>query len=147
MSFFKDLIYLLMRDTEREAETQAEREKQAPCRERDMGLDPGYPGSRPRLKAVLNWRATGTAQYSKIKSLYLEKFNLCTLFTFPNKVLFKISQIICYWKLSNLSAILEGQDNWPERASHMCFIGPVSELIIGSSRMATKSFQQKWKGF
>ena len=34
-----------MRDTEREAETQservAEREKQAPCRELDVGLDPG----------------------------------------------------------------------------------------------------------
>ena len=27
------------------------REKQAPCREPDMGLDPGSPGSRPGLKA------------------------------------------------------------------------------------------------
>ena len=41
-----------MRDTEneREAETQAE-EKQAPCREPDVGLDPGIPGSCPGLKA------------------------------------------------------------------------------------------------
>ena len=39
-----------MRDTEREAETQA-REKQAPCREPDARLDPRTPGSRPGLKA------------------------------------------------------------------------------------------------
>ena len=40
-----------MRDTEREAETQAERERQAPCREHHVGLDPGTPGSRPGPKA------------------------------------------------------------------------------------------------
>ena len=36
---------------ERKAETQAEREKQAPCREPDVGLDPRTPGSRPESKA------------------------------------------------------------------------------------------------
>ena len=36
-----------MRDSGGEAETQAKREKQAPCREPDAGLDPGCPGSRP----------------------------------------------------------------------------------------------------
>ena len=40
-----------MRDTERERQTHGQREKQAPCREPDMGLDPGTPGSRPGLKA------------------------------------------------------------------------------------------------
>ena len=38
---------------ERELETQAEG-KQAPCREPDVGLDPGSPGSGPGLKAALN---------------------------------------------------------------------------------------------
>ena len=38
-----------MRDTEREAETQ-QREKQAPCKEPDVGLDPGSPGSCPGPK-------------------------------------------------------------------------------------------------
>ena len=47
-----------MRDThrerrEREAETR-QREKQAPCRKPDMGLNPESLGSRPRLKAALN---------------------------------------------------------------------------------------------
>ena len=44
-----------MRDTEneREAETQAE-EKQAPCREPDVGLDPGIPGSCLGQRQVLN---------------------------------------------------------------------------------------------
>ena len=41
------------RERAREAETQAEGEA-APCREPDMGLDPGTPGSRPGLKVVLN---------------------------------------------------------------------------------------------
>ena len=48
--FFKYFIYLFMRDTERMAETQA-REKQAPCRDPDVGFDPGSPGSRPGPKA------------------------------------------------------------------------------------------------
>ena len=49
---------------ERGAETQAkgeagrgrsrQREKQAPCRKPNTGLDPGFPGSHPGLKAVLN---------------------------------------------------------------------------------------------
>ena len=51
--FFKR-FYLFIHDRhtdrEREAETQ-EREKQASCREPDMGLDLGSPGSRPEPKA------------------------------------------------------------------------------------------------
>ena len=46
--FFKDLIYLFMRDTEREKQRHRQREKQAPCREPDGGLDPR---SHPGLKA------------------------------------------------------------------------------------------------
>ena len=49
---FKDLIYLFMRDTHRERKRQGQREeKQDPCREPDMGLDPGTPGSGPEPKA------------------------------------------------------------------------------------------------
>ena len=40
-----------MRHTEREAETQAEGEKQAPCREPDARLNPRTPGSQPKPKA------------------------------------------------------------------------------------------------
>ena len=46
-----------MRDTHREAETQAEGE-QAPCREPDVGLDPGSPGSHAGPKVALNRWAT-----------------------------------------------------------------------------------------
>ena len=38
-----------MRDRERETDRQTE--KQAPCRESDMGLHPGTPGLRPGTKA------------------------------------------------------------------------------------------------
>ena len=51
---FSKKIYLFMRDTHRERQRHSQREKQAPCRESDMGLDPGAPGSRPGLKAALN---------------------------------------------------------------------------------------------
>ena len=47
-----------MRDTEtqrdREMQRHRQREKQAPCREPDVGLDPGTPESLPGLKAALN---------------------------------------------------------------------------------------------
>ena len=44
--FFKDFIYLFMRHTQREAENrQRQREKQAPCRKPDAGLDPESAGS------------------------------------------------------------------------------------------------------
>ena len=47
-----------MRDTERETETETDRhrqgEKQAPCREPNVGLDPESPGSGSGLKGVLN---------------------------------------------------------------------------------------------
>ena len=46
---------LFVRDTggEREAEHR-QREKQVPCREPDVGLDRGTPGSGPEPKAELN---------------------------------------------------------------------------------------------
>ena len=40
-----------MRVTERETQSHRQREKQAPCREPDAGLDPETPGSRPEPKA------------------------------------------------------------------------------------------------
>ena len=43
-----------MRDTERERQRHKQREKEAPCREPDMGLDPRSPSSHPGLKAELN---------------------------------------------------------------------------------------------
>ena len=59
--FFKDLIYLLMRNTQTERHRHRQTEKQAPCREPDAGLDPGSPGSRPGLQAALNHCTTGAA--------------------------------------------------------------------------------------
>ena len=40
-----------MRDTERERQRHRQGEKQAPCREPDMGLYPGIPGSCSEPKA------------------------------------------------------------------------------------------------
>ena len=40
-----------MRDTEKERQRHRQMEKQAPCRELDVRLDPGTPGSRPEPKA------------------------------------------------------------------------------------------------
>ena len=43
-----------MSDTQRERQRLRQKEKQAPCREPDVGLDSGTPGSHPRLNAALN---------------------------------------------------------------------------------------------
>ena len=40
-----------MRDRERERQRHRQKEKQVPCREPNVGLDPGTPGSRPGPKA------------------------------------------------------------------------------------------------
>ena len=48
-----------MRDRERQRHRQ--REKQAPCREPDVGLDPESPGPHSRLKVALNCWAIGAA--------------------------------------------------------------------------------------
>ena len=49
--FFKDFIYLSMRDTEGERQRQRQREKQVPCEKPDAGLDPRTVGSCPEPKA------------------------------------------------------------------------------------------------
>ena len=49
------------RHTERHRHRQKQREKQALCRELYMDLNPGSPGSHPRLKAALNHWATRAA--------------------------------------------------------------------------------------
>ena len=43
-----------MTDTQRERQRHRQREKQTPCREPDMGLDPGSPRSGPGPKVGLN---------------------------------------------------------------------------------------------
>ena len=48
--FFKDFIYVFMKDAERQAETQAEGEAGS-SQGADAGLDPRAPGSRPGPKA------------------------------------------------------------------------------------------------
>ena len=47
--FFR--FYWLIHERHRERWRHRQREKQAPCREPDAGLDPRTPGSRPELKA------------------------------------------------------------------------------------------------
>ena len=49
--FFKIYLFIYDRHIEIERQRQRRREKQAPCREPDVGLDPGTPGSRPGPKA------------------------------------------------------------------------------------------------
>ena len=51
LNFYKDFIYLFMKDTHTERQRHRQREKQGPCREPDVGLDPRTPGLCPGLKA------------------------------------------------------------------------------------------------
>ena len=43
-----------MRDRDREGQRHRQTEKQASCREPDVGLNPRVPGSGPGLKVALN---------------------------------------------------------------------------------------------
>ena len=52
-NFFLNL-FIHEKQRDREVETQAEREKQTPCREPNVGFNPGSPGSCPGPKAALN---------------------------------------------------------------------------------------------
>ena len=47
-------VFIYSQGTQRESQGHRQREKQAPCREPDVGLDPESPGSCPGLKAALN---------------------------------------------------------------------------------------------
>ena len=61
-----------MRDTHTERQRHREREKQAPQREPDVGLDPWTQGSRPEPKAVaqpLSHPGIPSAIFFKIKLL------------------------------------------------------------------------------
>ena len=49
--FFKDFLNLFIRERHTERGRDRQREKQAPCREPDAGLDPRTTGSRPEPKA------------------------------------------------------------------------------------------------
>ena len=63
-----------MRDTQREAETQAEGEAGSiPCSEPDVGLDPGSPGPHPGLQAAPNRCATRAALNSYFLKSYMNK--------------------------------------------------------------------------
>ena len=60
-----------MRGTERKRQRHRQREKQAPFREPDVGLDPRCPGSHPGLQAAPNRCATGAALSLPFFLIYL----------------------------------------------------------------------------
>ena len=83
--FFLRCHLFIHRDAERERQRHRQREKQAPYREPDMGLDPGSPGSRPGLQAVLNRCTTGAAHlpvYISLWLIFLLSHSLMPLFKF-----------------------------------------------------------------
>ena len=63
--FLKKDFCLFIHGRHRERQRHRQREKQAPCREPDVGLNPRSPGSRPGLQAALNCCATGAAPESR----------------------------------------------------------------------------------
>ena len=59
--FFFNILFIY--SGEGRGQRHRQREKQAPRREPNVGLDPGSPGSHPRLQAALNRCTTGAAQH------------------------------------------------------------------------------------
>ena len=83
-----------MTDTERERQKHRQREKQTPCREPKVGLNPGFPGSRPGLKVALNCWGCPVLRSSLLgrrkldhqeKKIIINKNNL-----FFKKIMFKV---------------------------------------------------------
>ena len=64
-NFFQKIFYLFTheRHTESERQRPRQREKQAPCGEPDVGLDPGTPGSQPGLRQTLHHGAPGVPDF------------------------------------------------------------------------------------
>ena len=98
-----------MRDTERERQIHRQREKQAPCRETDVGLDPESPGSLPEPKAItqllshpgIPMKAFYTSFYLPPKTLALQDQG-CTLFIFGISLDYPIQYILQYaWHTVN----------------------------------------------
>ena len=52
--FFKDFIYLLIRDTQRERQRHRQREKQDPCKEPNVELNPGSQNHALGQRQMLN---------------------------------------------------------------------------------------------
>ena len=72
-------FYLFIHERDRETQRHRQREKQALCREPDVGLDLGPPGSHPGLQAALNHRAT---QGSPPYEILMPRYTLCYLCTY-----------------------------------------------------------------
>ena len=74
--FCLDFIYLFMTDTQRR-QRHRQREKQAPCREPDVGLHSKTPGSRPEPKADdQSLRHPGSTLLSLLFSFFMEFMSL-----------------------------------------------------------------------
>ena len=112
--FFFLRFYLFMRDTERQRHRQ--REKQAPSREPNAGLDPGSPGSRPRLPAALNCCATGAARQLLLKlDIYLP-YNLAILRFYSREM--KVCVHTKTWTKIFIAALFQIPPNWKQHKSH-----------------------------
>ena len=70
--YFLKILYIYSWETQRERQRHRQREKQAPCREPDVELDPGTPGSCPEPKANAQPLTTQASQLRHfLKRLYL----------------------------------------------------------------------------
>ena len=96
IAFFKDFIYLFMRDTHTQRHRQMPREKQAPCREPDVGLDPGTPGPRPEPKAHSTAESPRCPSVAKINHITLYSFHVCLKFKSQIILSFELHNIISY---------------------------------------------------
>ena len=67
-SFFK-ILFIYSWETRGGGQRHRQREKQAPCKESDGGLDPRSPGSQPGLKEAQNRWATRAAQILFLRNL------------------------------------------------------------------------------
>ena len=88
-----------MRETHTQRQRHRQREKQAPCREPDVGLDPGTPGSCPGLKVALTTEPPGLPGGRAFKVTLLFPRLLVTNFTFHTQHQDLLEPLKHHWRL------------------------------------------------
>ena len=92
--YFLKILFVYSRERERGRNTR-QREKQAPCREPDVGLDPGSPGSHPRPQAALNRCATGAA----LSMEFEEDWRAHSMIYKTSRIKLKITRHMKIWRI------------------------------------------------
>ena len=123
--FFKKTFYLFIheRHKERKRWRHRQREKQAPCSEPNVGLDPGSPGSRPGPKAGAQLLSHPGVP---LHNILTESFS--TMHLFPSTSLYDQHSFLYYGRILLLSHQHKGEISFA--LQHMLLTSSKNPVLI-----------------